>query len=156
MIPSRLVRFDVVSPLTGDTLCRPTLLDPPATAGITLYSSDTSHHLMGIQPGPAADSDPRPTLEPEATPEAVRATPEYYYVRVRPRDAFVEFRTPLSSPETPTTLVVPGCDVREGRLPTGEWLVESLYLPAEAVADEADVELLAEVVLERWAALADG
>ena len=102
---------------------------------------------MTIRPGPAADPNPSP--EPGVTPDTVHRTSHHYHVQLLPTETFVEFRTPLSSPETPTTLVVPGCDLREGRLPTGEWLVESVKIPVDAAADGDEAERLARQVVEQ-------
>lgn len=76
---------------------------------------------------------------PASTPEFVQTTAHYHHVRVRSRDAFSEFRTPLAT-ETESSLAGDGYDVREGRAGPNRWLVESVLVPKSAVTDRAEAE----------------
>ena len=81
-----------------------------------------------------------PGLAPRV--ELVQTTEYYYHVRVRPREAFTELRTPLDAAKTAWEMIGPGCDVREGKLPSGTWLVECVLIPLALASDGAHAEAL--------------
>jgi hypothetical protein len=81
-------------------------------------------------------------MRPEPRVEHVQTTDYFYHVRIRPQEAFEELRTPIEAAETAWELIGEGCDVREGRLPSGTWLLESVLIPRERVDDEAHAEAL--------------
>jgi hypothetical protein len=82
-----------------------------------------------------------------AAPRGGRVNRRYHHIAIRPREEFTEFRTPLSSEDTPRSLVAEGCDVREGRLGPDTWVVESVLVPRDAVEDRSEAEALAERVV---------
>lgn len=90
---------------------------------------------------------PRP--EPEPRPELVQTTDHYYHVRVRPKEAFTELRTPPEDTEPARAVIGEGCDVREGRLEPDTWLVESVLVPLNAAADGAEAEALTGDLVDR-------
>lgn len=92
-----------------------------------------------------ASADPEPEPEPDTAPrpEVVQESQHFYHVRVRPEDEFTEFRTPLAEEDDSTELPVEGEDVREGRTDTGDWRVQSVLVPLDAVADAAEAERVA-------------
>jgi hypothetical protein len=75
-----------------------------------------------------------PHTEPEAEPLLAQTNDRFYQVQVRPTDAFTEFQTPLAADATGASRQR-GCDVREGRVGPGGWLVESVLVPVDAVDD---------------------
>lgn len=79
---------------------------------------------------------------PEPCVEHVQTTDHYYHVRVRPSEAFTEFRTPIVAAKTAWELLGNGCDVREGHLSSGVWLTESVLIPLSLASDEAQAEAL--------------
>lgn len=90
---------------------------------------------------------PRP--EPEARPELVQTTEHFYHVRARPKAAFAELRTPPEDAELAREVIGAGCDVREGRVDTETWLVESVLVPRYAAADGTEAESLVDDLVER-------
>ncbi len=80
--------------------------------------------------------------------EAVQSSDHYYHVQVRSKELFSEFRTPLSESETPRSIGVEGTDVREGRMGTDTWLVESVLIPLDAVDDEDAARDLARRIVD--------
>lgn len=87
--------------------------------------------------------------EPEPRVEHVQTTEYYYHVRVRPVEAFTELRTPVEAAETAWETIGEGCDVREGRLPSGEWRVESVLVPLRSAEDEGEAEELTRRLVAR-------
>jgi hypothetical protein len=83
-----------------------------------------------------------------AEPRGGRMNHRYHYITIRPREEFTEFRTPLSAEDTPRSLVTEGCDVREGRLGPGTWVVQSVLIPRDAVGDRSEAEALAERIVD--------
>ena len=56
---------------------------------------------------------------PKPRVELVQTTDYFYHVRIRPREAFTQFRTPIEAARTAWELTGHGCDVREGELQPG-------------------------------------
>lgn len=79
---------------------------------------------------------------PEPRIELVQTTDYYYHVRVRSQEAFTELRTPIEAARTAWETIGEGCDVREGRLPSGAWLVECVLIPLPLASDGAHAEAL--------------
>ena len=74
----------------------------------------------------------------------MQTTDNYYHVRVRPKGAFEELRTTQASADQATALIGAGADVREGRLDSGAWVVESVLVPLDAAGDDSEAEALVE------------
>lgn len=79
---------------------------------------------------------------PDPCVELVQTTDYYYHVRVRPSEVFTEFRTPVEAAETAWEILGHGCDVREGKLPSGAWLVECVLIPLPLASDGTHAEAL--------------
>lgn len=79
---------------------------------------------------------------PDPCVELVQTTDYYYHVRVRPSEVFTEFRTPVETAETAWEILGHGCDVREGKLPSGAWLVECVLIPLALASDGTHAEAL--------------
>lgn len=92
--------------------------------------------------GTSIDVREGPRSEPEPRPELVQTTDHFYHVRVRPKEVFAELRTPPEDAELARAVVGEGCDVREGRLDSGTWVVESVLIPHYAAEDGAKAEAL--------------
>jgi hypothetical protein len=71
---------------------------------------------------------------PEANPAFVQTNDRFHHVQVRPSEAFVEFRTPLAG-ETTLSMRADGYDVREGRVGSDRWVVESVLVPVDVAVD---------------------
>lgn len=84
---------------------------------------------------------------PEPCVELVQTTDYYYHVRTRPTEAFIGFRTPLEAARTAWEMIGEGCDVREGQLPSGGWLVECVLIPLSLADDGAHAEALTRQLL---------
>ena len=82
-------------------------------------------------------------------PNLVQTTPDFYHVRVRPKEAFTELRTTQEAADHATAVVGSGTDVREGRLGSGRWVVESVLIPLDVATNDAEAELLAEGLVDR-------
>ena len=92
-----------------------------------------------------------PQPEPEPRPELVQTTDHFYHVRVRPKGAFAELRTPPEVEEVARSVVGAGADVRVGELgpETGRWVVESVLVPLPAAEDGPEAEALASALVRR-------
>jgi len=84
---------------------------------------------------------------PEPCVELVQTTDHHYHLRIRPTEAFTGFRTPLEAARTAWGTVGEGCDVREGRLPSGAWLVECVLIPLSLADDGTHAEALTRQLL---------
>jgi len=82
-------------------------------------------------------------------PKVVQENEQFYHVRIRHEDEFTEFRTPIGTEAAPTSPIVEGCDVREGRLGPDTWVVQCVLLPVDAANGRAEAEMLAERVVDR-------
>lgn len=82
-------------------------------------------------------------------PQVVQENEQFYHVRVRHEEEFTEFRTPIGTDDMPTSPVVEGCDVREGRLGPDTWVVQSVLLPVDAADNRAEAEALVERIVDR-------
>lgn len=75
-------------------------------------------------------------------PELVQTTEHFYHVRVRPKEMFEELRTTQDAADQATEVVGAGTDVREGRLDSGTWAIESVLIPIDIAEDETEAETL--------------
>lgn len=82
-------------------------------------------------------------------PELVQTTRDFYHVRVRPKEAFADLRTTQAAADQATAVVGPGTDVREGRLDSETWCVESVLVPLDAVADGTEAETLVKQLVDQ-------
>lgn len=82
-------------------------------------------------------------------PELVQTTRDFHHVSVRPKEAFTEFRTTQAAADRATAIVGPGTDVREGQLYSGTWVVESVLVPLDNVADGREAEMLVDRLVDR-------
>lgn len=96
-----------------------------------------------IETGEGPEPESESESEPEPRPELVQTTDHFYHVRIRPKEAFEELRTPPEDAELARAVVGDGCDVREGRLDAETWLVESVLVPRYAAEDGTEAEALA-------------
>ena len=88
------------------------------------------------------------TAAPDPSPACGQKTDHYYLVSIRPREAFIEFRTPLAGDRS-IEMDHPGYDVREGRIDSGTWLVQCVLVPLEAAEDAEHAEQLAAEVVRQ-------
>lgn len=95
------------------------------------------------------ESESERKTESTPQPEVIQTNDQFYHVRVRPKEEFTEFRTPLAAEETPKSIVAEGCDVREGRLGPDTWVVQSVLIPLEAADSRAEAETLAGRAVDR-------
>jgi hypothetical protein len=95
------------------------------------------------------DSEPERKTESAPRPEVIQTNDQFYHVRIRPKEEFTEFRTPLAAEETPEDFVAEGCDVREGRLGPDTWVVQSVLIPLEAADGREEAETLAGRAVDR-------
>lgn len=74
---------------------------------------------------------------------------EYYHVRFRDPDDFDEIRTPDWA-EKPASSVVQGSEVRTGdEEGNQDWVVQSVLIPLDAVADESEAAEAAQQIVEK-------
>lgn len=86
---------------------------------------------------------------PPPRPELVQTTDHYYHVGVRPKEAFTELRTTQDAADRATSVVGPGADVREGRVDSDAWVVESVLVPLEDAENGPAAEALVERLVDR-------
>lgn len=82
-------------------------------------------------------------------PELVQTTRDFYHVRVRPKEAFSEFRTTQEAADQATATVGPGTDVREGQLDPKTWGVESVLIPLDIAADDTEAKILVKQLVDQ-------
>lgn len=86
---------------------------------------------------------------PAPRPGLIQRTDYYYHVGVRPTETFTALRTTQASADQATVVVCPGADVREGRLGSGAWVVESVLVPLDAARDGREAEALVRRLVDR-------
>jgi hypothetical protein len=107
----------------------------------TVHTGVSSDPTDGADP----DANPAPSTVPDIDPTCTETQRGRYHVRLRPREAFTDFRAPLADERTASRAIAPGCDVREGRV-DGTWVVQSVFVPGDAAPDcESAVTLAVQI-----------
>lgn len=92
--------------------------------------------------------DLRPDMPESASIQTVEVGDDYYHVRYRDPDEFDEIRTPDWADEASDS-VVEGSEVRTGREDsTGDWEIQSVLVPVDAVSGEDEARSMADGVVE--------
>ncbi len=109
---------------------------PAATRGV----ADAGTQHSSFQEPTRADDRP--------TTDDVETTEGYYHVRFRDPDGFDDIRTPDWAAK-PAESVVEGAEVRTGHRTDGDWEIQNVLVPVDAVADEEEALDRAMAIVEK-------